>query len=359
MKSSLLSGLLLLTALGASAQLKLPSVEEAAAKRWSQLNTDRIAADADGQGITLSEIRRQIDPIVGQLRAAARTDVEFELALKQAAEETLRSMAERQLVIAEFRASTANLPASYIDSDIEETIRRDFGGDRNRFVASLRAAGTTPLAYRKTIEDRIIFEYMVGQIRRGAWDVNPGKLLEYYDKNKGDFARKEQVKLRQITITQGAAEKPEETADRAAAWADALRHPDRIAGLLERYKIAGKPLPAKPGFADVAERISTDDYARRGGDAGWRNVDDLNQNVVAALRSTQVGEISAPLKFEVGAAPLYVIVSPADRRPGGFAAVNEPEVMNEIENKVRAINMKAAVQRWLDEIRAKHHVQLR
>jgi hypothetical protein len=33
--------------------------------------------------------------------------------------------------------------------------------------------------------------------------------------------------------------------------------------------------------------------------------------------------------------------------------------MNEIENKVRSINLKAAIQRWLDEIRAKRHVQLR
>ena len=93
MKTFLLSSLLTLTAAATCAQLKMPSLEEAAAKRWSQLNSDRIAADADGQGITLSDIRRQIDPIVGQLRAAARTDLEFEQALGQAAKETLKSMA--------------------------------------------------------------------------------------------------------------------------------------------------------------------------------------------------------------------------------------------------------------------------
>jgi len=256
MKSFLLSCLLALTATVASAQLKQMTLEEAAAKRWTQLNSDRIAADADGHGITLSDIRRQIDPIVGQLRAATRSDAEFEQALQQAAQETLKSMAERQIVIAEFRASATNLPTSYVDGDIEETIRRDFGGDRNRFVASLRAAGTTPLAYRKTIEDRIIFEYMVGQIRRAAWDVNPGKIQEYYDKNKADFVRKEQVKLRQITITQGAAEKPEETAARAAAWAEALRQPAKIPELLARYKVGGKPLAGPASFAPDSPLVS-------------------------------------------------------------------------------------------------------
>lgn len=359
MKSFLFSSLLVLTATAASAQLKQPTLEEAAAKRWSEMHADRIAADADGTGITLSDVRRQIDPIVGQIRAGAKTDAEFDKAIAQAAEETLKSIAERQLVIAEFRASTARLPASYIDADIEETIRRDFNGDRNRFVASLRAAGTTPLAYRKFIEDRIIFEYMVGQIRRASWDVNPGKIREYYEKNKGDFVRKEQVKLRQITITQGAAEKPAETAARAEAWADALRHPEKIAATLERFKVTGKPIVGTPTFADVAMRVSTDDFASKGGDAGWRNVDDLNTTVTTALKTLKVGEVSAPLKFEVGAAPIYVIVSREGERPKGYADVNDPEVMAEIEGKVRQIGMKAAIQSWLDDLRTKHHVQFR
>ncbi len=359
MKSFLSSSLLVLTVAAASAQLKQPTLEEAAAKRWSEMHSDRIAAVADGNGITLSDIRRQIDPIIGQIRAGAKTDAEFSKALDAAAEETLRSITERQLVIADFRASTAHLPASYIDADIEETIRRDFGGDRNRFVASLRAAGTTPLAYRKFIEDRIIFEYMVGQIRRAAWDVNPGKIREYYEKNKADFVRKEQVKLRQITITQGAAEKPAETAARAAAWADALRHPEKIAATFERFKVAGKPVTGKPTFADVATRVSTDDFAAKGGDAGWRNLEDLNETVTAKLKTLKVGDVSDPLKFEVGSTPIYVIVSREAERPKGYADVNDPEVMAEIESKVRQIGMKIAIKAWLDDLRSKHHVELR
>jgi hypothetical protein len=133
------------------------------------LQNDRIVATADGTGITLSDIRRQVDPNMSQLRAGAKNDAELKKAILNAEEEVLNSIADRLLVIAEFRASTSGLPASYIDANIEDTIRRDFNGDRNRFVASLRAAGTTPLAHRKRIEDSIIFDYMVSQIRRAAW----------------------------------------------------------------------------------------------------------------------------------------------------------------------------------------------
>ncbi|MEI6794372.1 MAG: peptidyl-prolyl cis-trans isomerase, partial [Verrucomicrobiota bacterium] len=190
-----------------------------------------------------------------------------------------------------------------------------------------------------------------------ALDVNPGKILEYYEKNKADFVRKEQVKLRQITITQGAAEKPEETAARAAALADALRHPEKIAATLERLKVVGKPITGTPTFADVAMRVSTDDLASKGGDAGWRNLDDLNETVTAKLKTLKVGEVSAPLKFDVGSSPIYVIVSREADRPKGYADVNDPDVMVEIENKVRQINMKVAVKAWLDDLRSKHHVQ--
>jgi parvulin-like peptidyl-prolyl isomerase len=109
----------------------------------------------------------------------------------------------------------------------------------------------------------------------------------------------------------------------------------------------------------VAARVSTDDFARKGGDAGWRQLDDLNEVVTAKLKTLKPGEISDPLKFDVGAAPIYIIVSPEATRPKGYADVNDPEVVAEIESKVRQIGMKIAIKAWLDELRAKHYVQVR
>ncbi|NBY36211.1 MAG: hypothetical protein EBQ59_01990 [Verrucomicrobia bacterium] len=243
------------------------------------MHADRIAGTADGLGITLSDIRRQIEPIIGQIHASVHSDSEFEKALESAADETLRSMTERQLVIADFRAGTGKLPAMYIDADIEETIRRDFSGDRNRFVASLRSVGTTPLAYRKFIEDRIIYDYMVSQIRRTATEVSPGKIQAYYEAHRSSFERKEQIQVRQITLTQGAAETLAEAKVRADTWAEALRHPEKINDAVAKFKLTGTKMSATPTFAEIAERISTDDYAKKGGDAGWHNCDELNERV--------------------------------------------------------------------------------
>ena len=53
---------------------KEKSLEEIAAQRWTEMNTERIAASADGQPVTLSEIRQQISPFLKEIRSKTKTD---------------------------------------------------------------------------------------------------------------------------------------------------------------------------------------------------------------------------------------------------------------------------------------------
>ncbi|MEY4401984.1 MAG: hypothetical protein RIR91_19 [Verrucomicrobiota bacterium] len=337
---------------------KKPAAAEAG-KRWTDLNADRVAGDANGQPITLSDIRRQVEPFVEEIRRG-KSDAEFAKAIESYGLETLKQIADRQLVIAEFKTSTGKVPTSYIDGDIEETIRRDFGGDRNRFVASLRAQGLTPLSYRKLIEDRIIFEYMVGQIRRTALEVGPGKLQAYYDAHKDEFTRKESISLRQITLIQGASETPAEGKARAEAWAAALRNPAQIPATLARFKVAvGKQVTA-PGFAEVAEAISTDDFAKQGGDTGWKPLEDINERVVGVVRKLRDGEVSDALQFDIPGSPtLWFILKREGFKAAGTDTLDDPKVRALVEERVRSQAIKEAVEKWLAELRAKHYVEYR
>jgi hypothetical protein len=357
--TKLLLPVLFLTAAAAHGQLKPQTLEQTAARRWTEMNTDRIAGTADGQGITMSDVRRQIEPVLGQIQASVRTDAEFEKAVKQAAEEILRNMADRQVVLAEFRATSGQIPSSFVDADIEDTVRRDFGGDRSRYVSSLRAAGMTPLSHRKLIEDRIIFDYMLGRARRSAMTVSPGKLAAYYESHRAEFERKEQVKLGQITVAQGAAETLAEAKARAETWAQALRTSGP--SLKEAFTKAGLRLPpSEPGFEDVAKAVSTDDYSSKGGDAGWRNLADLNERVAGVLRGLKDGEISEPLQFDLpGGRAVWFIVRRGGYRPQGFATLKDQEVLTQIEDKVRAAAVQQTVREWLEDLRTKHHVEFR
>jgi len=354
------SCLLLGTAVAAWGQaLPKKPAETEAGKRWTDLNADRIAGDANGQPITLSDIRRQVEPFVEEIRRG-KSDAEFAKAIESYGTETLKQIADRQLVIAEFKTSTGKVPTSYIDGDIEETIRRDFGGDRNRFVASLRSQGLTPLSYRKLIEDRIIFEYMVGQIRRTALEVGPGKLQAYYDAHKGEFTRKESVSLRQITLIQGASETPAEGKARAEAWAAALRDPAQISATMARFKVTGRKTSTAPGFAEVAEAISTDDFAKQGGDTGWKPLEDINERVVGVVRKLRDGEVSEALQFDIPGSPtLWFILKREGFKAAGTDTLDDPKTRALVEERVRAEAIKDAVEKWLAELRAKHYVEYR
>ncbi|NBV53961.1 MAG: hypothetical protein EBR83_10675, partial [Verrucomicrobia bacterium] len=192
--------------------------ERVIAERILELDIDRIEGGANGQPITLSDLRRQLKPFVAEIRQG-KSDGDFNKAIEELAHNILEDMINRQLAIAEFKTSSGKVPAFYIESDIEDSIRRDFGGDRNRFVAYLRAQGLTPMSYRKLIEDRITFEYIRGQISRTALEVGPGKLQAYYNTHQAEFSRKESVQFRQITLMQGASETFAEGKARAEAWA--------------------------------------------------------------------------------------------------------------------------------------------
>jgi parvulin-like peptidyl-prolyl isomerase len=340
--------------------VKEKSLEEITAQRWTEMNTERIAASADGQPVTLSEIRQQITPFLKEIRKKTQNDNEFNKALDDLADEILNQIADRQLVIADFKNSTGKIPASYVDSDIEETVRRDFGGDRNRFVAALRTQGLTPLSYRKQIEDRIIFEYMIGQVRRNAMNVGPGQILVYFNKHQAEFTHKEVINFRQITINQGAAESVTEAKSRAEAWALALTDPSKIAPTLAQYKITTRTNAAPTTFTEIAELVSEDDYASKGGNVGWKALDELNERVVAELKKLKDGEISGCLQFDLpGGKSIWFILKREGYKPAGPDTLDDPLVRDIIENRVRAEAMKSAVDEWLKELRAKNHVEVK
>jgi hypothetical protein len=88
-------------------------------------------------------------------------------------------------------------------------------------------------------------------------------------------------------------------------------------------------------------------------------VANLTERIVATLRVLADQQVSAPLRFDIpGAKPVWFIVRREGWRPRGAAPLSEPDVLAEVENRVRVVAMKEAVDEWLQGLRAKHHLQL-
>jgi len=311
----------------------------AESQAWTDQNTDRIATVAGGEIVTVSDVRKQIAPYARNLQG---TEAEKDAAIRQAAEEVLRSLSDRAIVLREFReGGKMTIPPAMVEAEIDDIVRRQFGGDRLRYYAALRAAGLTPAENRKQVEDRIIFEYMIGEVRRGIGEVSPARIQAYYDAHKAEFARPEQVRFRQIAILRRASESPEETLRRAEA---------------ARAAIDGEG-DARERFATVAKASSDDDYRSVGGDSGWRAVSDLAPAVVQALRALKDGETSALLSLDAGGEKAHFILLRDGFRPAGTTEIEE--VRAGIETRLREEMAGKAVQSWLERLREKHAPEIR
>lgn len=306
---------------------------------WTEQNTDRIAVVAGGEIVTVSDVRKQVAPFARNLQG---TDAEKDAALSRAAGEILNSLADRAIVLREFReGGKMTIPPALVESEIDDTVRRQFGGDRLRYYAALRAAGLTPAENRKQVEDRIIFEYMISEVRRGIGEVSPARIQAYYDAHRAEFARPEQVRFRQIAILRRASESAEETLRRAEA---------------ARAAILGEG-DMRERFAAVAKASSDDDYRSVGGDSGWRAVGDLAPAVMQALRSLKDGEVSPLLSLDAGGEKAHFILLRDGFRPAGTTEIEE--VRADIETRLREEMAGKAVQSWLERLREKHAPEIR
>ncbi len=316
-----------------------PPAPSPAGNAWTEQNGDRVLAVAGDQVVTVSDIRRELAPF---LRTLSGSDREKDAAIRQAASEVLRTLTDRAIVLSEFRASGMTIPPAMVQAEIDDIVRRQHDGDRLRYFAALRTTGITPAEHRRQLEDRIIFDYMLGQVRRSVGEASPARIQTFYDANKASFTRKEEVRFRQISVLRRASETPEETLRRAEA---------------ARASIVSGEGPPADRFIATAKVTSDDDYRAEGGDAGWRAVADLTGPVAEALRKLADGGVSDLLTLETGGEKAHFILLRTEFRAAGVAPIED--MRQQIATKVREDLGNEAVKAWLERLREKHSPQSR
>lgn len=133
--------------------------------RLNALFPNGVVATIDDRTITVAELRRELLPLIPQLRAQARDEAEFQKQLEVLQNEVTANLVTRFLVIKQFRqqldAEKAKViePAE-IDRRIDQEVRSRYGGDRAELLADLERRGTTWNDYRREVEEDLIYWYM-------------------------------------------------------------------------------------------------------------------------------------------------------------------------------------------------------
>lgn len=290
-----------------------------------------IAAIAEGQIITVEELRRELEPIVPRLRLESKNPQEFAQRIDELSKEILQNMVDRIIIVQAAEDKGLLIPPSYIDQEYKEVIDRDFGGDRALFLAYLGERGETARDFRTNIYNRVVVNVMRQETRRSQSEISPERIEAFYVKNKIRFYQAEALHLRQIILTPLADE--------------------GLVPLRQTAKKVISDLGEGANFGDVARKYSQDEMSRRGGDWGWIERKDIRKELSDIAFGLGPGNYSQPI--ELGGT-IFILYA-ENKRDETIQPVSE--VRDIIENVLVGEIARESQEKWLQELREDAYVR--
>lgn len=291
-----------------------------------------IAAIVEDKVITVDDIRREIAPYIPQLQREARNEREFNQQLAQLQDDIIQNLIDRVLIVKEFRKDEKKqIPAAFIDQQIADIQASEFDNDRSKFLAYLRARGTTLREYRREVEEDIIYGYMRQQQRKSQSIVSPVRIENFYNENKDRFYQEDSVHLRLIQLNRAPDESETQLLTKARE-------------IIGRFNRGEK-------FEDLAREYSQDSRRAKGGDWGWQKRSDLRKDFSDPLFELKAGNISEPVLTPEGCFLLFA----EERKYAGIQPIDE--VRADIERILVQQMARVSQDRWLERLRRNGYVK--
>ena len=291
-----------------------------------------IAAIAEDKIITVEDVRRKLQPYLPELQKKAEGDpMKFRKLIEEFENQIIQEMTDNVLIVKKFYEDKGQIPPSFVDNEIEETIITQFDGKRANYLNYLQSIGKTPEEHRQEVKEDIIVNYMRSKMRKSASVVSPVKIEDFYTEHKDQFYQEEAIHLRLIRLTQVADED-----------ADVL---DQTAQEIL------KKLDQGYAFDELAMKYSNDAKAKKGGDWGWVSRGSLVEKLGEVAFSLKPGEHSEPLPLGKNLFILFV----EEHRPAGYLPLQD--VRSDIEDMLISQMAHEAEDRFLERLRRDGYVR--
>lgn len=291
-----------------------------------------IAAIAEEKIITIEDVRRELKPYLPQITKDAGNDpMKFRQLIQEVEDQVIQELTDNVLIVKQFYEDKGQIPPSYVDNEIEETIINRFDGKRSQYLDWLQSIGKTPAEHRTMVMEDIIVNYMRSKMRKSASIVSPVKIEEFYDEHKEAFYQKEAIHLRLIRLAQMADE-----------------HEDVLQQTADEIM---KKLEEGWAFDELAIKFSQDAKAKKGGDWGWVEHGSLVEQLSDEAFSLSDGEYSQPIKLGKNIFILYV----EEHRPEGYMPLTD--VRGEIEDLLISQMAREAEDRFMERLRRDGYVR--
>jgi peptidyl-prolyl cis-trans isomerase SurA len=286
---------------------------------------------AKGEVITYSQVRELVAPREKVLRTQYTGD-QLAAKVKEAREAALKDLIDRQLIIQAFKKDSYQVPDHFVEEQMHDIIRENFGGDRNTFIKTLEAQNYTLGEFKKMETEKMIVQAMRSKNVKKNTVASPLKIEEYYKVHRDQFTSKEEIKLRLIMI-------PSHAADGQAAAQKALAE-----------EIFGK-LANGADFSHLAQIYSEDSTREQGGDWGWIERKTLATPLEKVAFNLPTGKISHIVEFSGN----YYILKVDEKRGGDTKSLDQVRV--DIEKLLIQQEAQDLQERWIASLRSKAYIR--
>ena len=288
---------------------------------------DGVAAQVDDEAITISEVMNEI-------RNSAWIEMskeDREKSLRKLYAETLDAFINRRLILASAKAADLKLQAWVINDRIQDIIDNRYKGNRELLMADLTEHHVKFDDWKKGIEEDMMLMAMRSENVDKLVSISPRDVRTYYETNRLALVSSPRVRISRITLQAQAGK--EET----------------VAQIGEQ---ALKDLDAGMDFAVVARKYSRDDYAPKGGERGWVEMDDLAPDLVKALAALKPGQYSRLVMLgETG-----LILKKIEEK--GVTQPTLDEAWAQIERRLRVQKSEVLYREWTARLRRQGYVKV-
>ncbi len=287
---------------------------------------NRILATIDGEPITTYEVKQFMMKRSGGMPIPPEVQPDSPQVLDIFITEKLieREISDQGIVVTD----------AEVDRYIEG-IRQQNKITAEQIRQAVEMQGMSWEGYRTQVREEMQKAQLLNREIRGKVNVTPEEIQRYYDAHKDEFVDNGiQVHVRHMLLPVPSTA-TEEQLEAAIARAAEL----------------GKSIDSVSDFAAVAEREFGD---KEGGDLGYLNPDSMQEDLAAAVKDLEPGEVSPPILAPGGVHLVMVedIKEESDEPVDQFA--------EQIKQKLYSEALEGRSERWLrEDLRLRHYVDIR
>ncbi len=291
--------------------------------KTDNIRVDSILASVNGTPISLLDVADESVNEEARLQMMYSGD-ELKAKVKALRRSILDDIISRKLIVEEYRNDPFEIPRQYIENMLDDMSSNFSDGSRKSLKHKLKESGITIDDLEEKAQERIIVEFMLGNLFYKGVDVTPRDVFEYYNRNSKDFSTPASIRLEVIYLSNG---KPDMDKVLKEIGADLESGNAKI-------------------FNSLVALHSEAPNAKNGGDLGWIEKDKLRPEF-ATVKDAPVGSIKGPVQTAEG----YYFIRVAEINEGG--KIPFEQINRKVEEQLKREQRKEVYSKYIDDLRQK------